>query len=475
MSIVHERAVQIIAKQGGIPVKRSLLACALILVALTGCSYQKNIRLGDACAARGDYPAALAYYRTANNPFGSNEEAKLRIEEASARWASELDSRATELDRRGHTGAAWLLAAKANSLAPRQSPYSEHATALRARLRKTADYPVAMEAGDARARLAIVEIEKRLPPNTAPRRALKGERPKATLRLAISEPKMEIKATQLEKSAAYKVGVRPVQNPEFDRLRAAMNSLQVRLNHEAAREAELRRDFEHREAEHDHMLARLRRDRRRDPDRERDRLRDELRRLEKRRNEARREWEDAHRRREATEREIANTGRDLGNTPQFIEEDVMAEHHYPATLKSTTARARLVAVIDHTDGRPRIEAQDEIAAVDHAESHKAQPVAGISEQYNQTPSANRIASAITARAIDPVMKIVEQSFNGYRAMLLKQADEAATDAERLDKWALYMLSSPKRGVSDEIRARIDQTAMAFAQIESAAMLMSNAR
>lgn len=455
--------------------KRSILACALILTALTGCAYRKNIRLGDELVARGDYPAAIASYRrAANDPFGSGSDARLKIEEASARWAADLSRRAGDIERQGHTGAAWLLAAKANGLAPRQAAYSEQARALRARLTKAADYPVALEASDARARSVLGEIEKRMPADCALRRALDGERPKATFRLAIGDVAFETKTSRLEKTAAYKSGVRTVPNPEFDQRRAALEALRGRLNREADREVELRRTFDRREAEYGRALAESRHERRDASDRERQQQRDELRRLEKRSNEARRDWENTHDRRAATERDIERVGRELGATPPHIEENVMAEHRFPATVLSLTARARLVATVDHADGRPRIEATEELTAEDRAESHAAQPIAGVAEQYTAPPSAQRVAARLPGIAVHPAARAIQQSFEGYRAMLLRQADEAPTDAERLDRLALYVVSSP-RNVGGEVAARIDQTALGFAQIEGAAGLMINAR
>ncbi|MFO7899944.1 MAG: hypothetical protein R6V58_12900, partial [Planctomycetota bacterium] len=58
----------------------------------------------------------------------------------------------------------------------------------------------------------------------------------------------------------------------------------------------------------------------------------------------------------------------------------MDTHHFTATVHTLAAGASVKGDIEHYDGRPRIMIEETVRTSASAESHAAQPVAGINER-----------------------------------------------------------------------------------------------
>jgi hypothetical protein len=447
---------------------------SLLIVLPAGCAYQERLERGDVLLERGDYEQAIQMFRSARDyPLAwSSAAAETKIEESKSRWAAVLDAQARELEQAGHPGAAWVVALKAADLNP-QAADLQRPNRLRLELLRRGAYPVAAEAADPLAQVALAAAAGRMPGGTTLRLEFdRGAPTKAGLRLAMEDPKFDEQARQTTRSTRYQVGERTVPNAHFPARMAEMDAARHALAAAERREHDHFQDFQRRDAERDRLAARLEsRGRDRDEVRRRDDAMARLHRLNQQRDHAKNTWEQARQYRRNRESDLERTIRELEATPEWLVEAILADHVYPATIRTLTATAALHGAVQHGDGRPGIAIEEQVRSEASALSHAAQPVAGIGPFSEPLPDREAMVGRLVDMTAGEAREALIESFGGFRARILEAADMAASDAEALDHLTAYWLTDPGH-VDGEVRRRIDQLAQALAEIPDASRLMA---
>jgi tetratricopeptide (TPR) repeat protein len=396
------------------------------------------VRASRQFANEGDYRSGLGLLEAVYEPLEwKRVELDAPIRMIKVNWADELARLGAEAEGRGDRGDALLMYAMASRLLLRPAEVSRR-NALRAQLEEEGAYAIAYTfSGDARARKIAQGVITGKP--FAQNVVLVNDKAEATGILLVDVGKASFSTSRSDRTERvdYQDGVRQVENPAYASRVDEVNRRERDVLERERDVSELERD-----------LA----DYQRRVDQEGDTpgtstsaeqgVSRTLQRLEYERGQLDRERDSLMRARDQ-----------LANTPPTVDEPIMRTLEYTVTTHTRSGSMPVAVKVQHPDRRAMIKINDKVTTSTSDETHRAYPIANVTEDPLSLESDARMVGSMAQVAGQVAYEGVVRSVRSKREKILERAKAIPEASERISMYVEAILLDPTE-VDEEVLVEI---------------------